>query len=45
MSSLADTGSIRRAAQGYPNRLFEPALAALADVDDALGNYVRGMFL
>jgi predicted PurR-regulated permease PerM len=28
-----------------PNRLFEPALAVLDDVDRALGNYVRGIFL
>jgi predicted PurR-regulated permease PerM len=28
-----------------PNRLFEPALAVLADVDEAVGDYVRGMFL
>jgi predicted PurR-regulated permease PerM len=43
---LADTGSIKRSLlRVVPNRLFEPALAVLADVDDALGNYVRGMFL
>jgi len=28
-----------------PNRLFEPALAVLDDIDRALGNYVRGIFL
>ena len=43
---LADTGSIKRGLlRAVPNRLFEPALAVLADVDEALGNYVRGMFL
>jgi predicted PurR-regulated permease PerM len=43
---LADTGGIKRGLlRVVPNRLFEPALAVLADVDDALGNYVRGMFL
>jgi predicted PurR-regulated permease PerM len=28
-----------------PNRLFEPALTVLADLDRALGDYVRGIFL
>jgi predicted PurR-regulated permease PerM len=43
---LADTGSIKRGLlRAVPNRLFEPALAVLADVDEALGNYVRGIFL
>lgn len=43
---LADTGSIKRGLlRAVPNRLFEPTLAVLADVDEALGNYVRGMFL
>ena len=43
---LADTGTIKRGLlRAVPNRLFEPALAMLADVDEALGNYVRGMFL
>ena len=43
---LADTGTIKRGLlRAVPNRLFEPALAVLADVDEALGNYVRGMFL
>ena len=43
---LWDTGSIKRGVlSAVPNRLFEPALAVLADVDQALGNYVRGMFL
>ena len=32
-------------AQRVPNRLFEPALAVLADVDETLGGYVRGIFL
>jgi predicted PurR-regulated permease PerM len=43
---LADTGRIKRGLlRAVPNRLFEPVLAVLADVDEALGNYVRGMFL
>jgi predicted PurR-regulated permease PerM len=43
---LWDTGNIKRGVlRAVPNRLFEPALAVLADVDDALGNYVRGIFL
>ena len=43
---LADTGSLKRGLlAAVPNRLFEPALAVLADVDEALGNYVRGIFL
>jgi predicted PurR-regulated permease PerM len=43
---LWDTGGIKRAlVSAVPNRLFEPALAVLADVDQALGNYVRGIFL
>jgi len=28
-----------------PNRLFEPALTVLADLDRALGAYLRGIFL
>jgi predicted PurR-regulated permease PerM len=41
-----DTGSLKRGLlRAVPNRLFEPALAVLADVDQALGNYVRGVFL
>jgi predicted PurR-regulated permease PerM len=43
---LWDTGNIKRGLlRGVPNRLFEPTLAVLSDVDEALGNYVRGIFL
>jgi len=43
---LWDTGTIKRGLlTAVPNRLFEPALAVMADVDEALGNYVRGLFL
>jgi predicted PurR-regulated permease PerM len=43
---LLDTGRIKRGVlSAVPNRLFEPMLAVLADVDEALGNYVRGIFL
>jgi predicted PurR-regulated permease PerM len=43
---LWDTGDIKRGLlRAVPNRLFEPALAVLADVDEAVGNYVRGIFL
>ena len=43
---LWDTGTIKRSLlRAVPNRLFEPALAVLEDVDEALGNYVRGIFL
>jgi len=43
---LVDTGNIKRGLlSAVPNRLFEPALAVLADVDQALGDYVRGIFL
>jgi predicted PurR-regulated permease PerM len=43
---LWDTGSIKRGLlSAVPNRLFEPALAVMADVDQALGAYVRGIFL
>jgi predicted PurR-regulated permease PerM len=43
---LWDTGDIKRGLLGaVPNRLFEPALAVLADVDQAVGDYVRGIFL
>jgi predicted PurR-regulated permease PerM len=43
---LGDTGDIKRGLlHAVPNRLFEPALAVLADVDQALGAYVRGIFL
>jgi predicted PurR-regulated permease PerM len=43
---LRDTGDIKRGLlSAMPNRLFEPALAVLADVDETLGGYVRGIFL
>ena len=43
---LRDTGEIKRGLlRAVPNRLFEPALNVLADLRDALGDYVRGMFL
>ena len=43
---LSDTGSLKRGLlSAVPNRLFEPVLAVLADLDEALGNYVRGIFL
>jgi predicted PurR-regulated permease PerM len=43
---LRDTGEIKRGLlRAVPNRLFEPALTVLADLDRALGNYVRGIFL
>ena len=43
---LCDSGGLRRGLlRALPNRLFEPALAVLHDVDEALGNYLRGLFL
>jgi predicted PurR-regulated permease PerM len=43
---LRDTGEIKRGLlRAVPNRLFEPALTVLADLDRALGNYLRGLFL
>jgi len=43
---LRDTGQIKRAfLRTVPNRLFEPTLAVIADLDHALGGYVRGMVL
>lgn len=43
---LRDTGEIKRGLLAMvPNRLFEPALTVLADLDDALGGYVRGIAL
>jgi len=43
---LRDTGEIKRGLLSVvPNRLFEPALTVLADLDRALGNYLRGIFL
>ena len=43
---LRDTGEIKQGLlRAVPNRLFEPALTVLADLDRALGAYVRGLFL
>jgi len=43
---LRDTGEIKQGLlRAVPNRLFEPALTLLADLDRALGDYVRGIFL
>lgn len=43
---LRDTGEIKRGFLSVvPNRLFEPVLAILDDLDRALGGYVRGIFL
>ena len=43
---LRDDGEIKRGfLRLIPNRLFEPALAVLNDLDRALGGYVRGLFL
>jgi predicted PurR-regulated permease PerM len=43
---LRDTGEIKRGLLSVvPNRLFEPALTVLADLDRALGDYLRGIFL
>ena len=43
---LRDTGEIKRGLlRVVPNRLFEPALTVLADLDRALGDYVRGIVL
>ena len=43
---LRDTGEIKRGLlRAIPNRLFEPALNVLEDLDRALGDYVRGLFL
>src|SRR5262249_61389567 len=43
---LLDTGQIKRGLLSLvPNRLFEPTLAVLADLDDALGGYLRGLLL
>src|SRR5262249_32212887 len=43
---LKDTGEIKR---GFfrlvPHRAFQPALAVLADLDRALGGWLRGVFL
>jgi predicted PurR-regulated permease PerM len=43
---LRDTGEIKRGLLSVvPNRLFEPALTVLAELDRALGDYMRGIFL
>ena len=43
---LRDTGEIKQGLlRAVPNRLFEPALTVLADLDRALGDYLRGLFL
>jgi predicted PurR-regulated permease PerM len=43
---LRDTGQIKRGLLSVvPNRLFEPALTVLEDLDRALGGYMRGIFL
>ncbi len=43
---LGDTGEIKRGLlSAVPNRLFEPALRVLEDLDRALGGYMRGIFL
>jgi hypothetical protein len=43
---LRDTGEIKRGLLTMvPNRLFEPVLTVLEDLDRALGGYVRGIVL
>jgi len=43
---LRDTGEIKRGLlKLIPNRLFEPALGILADLDRAVGDYLRGVSL
>src|SRR5262249_6606031 len=43
---LSDTGEMKRGLLSMvPNRLFEPALTVLSDLDQALGNWLRGLFL
>lgn len=43
---IRDTGELKRGLLGaVSNRLFEPALTVMADLDRAVGNYVRGLFL
>lgn len=43
---IRDTGELKRGLlAAVSNRLFEPALTVMADLDRALGNYVRGIFL
>jgi len=42
---LGDTGEIKRGLlSAVPNRLFEPALRVLEDLDRAVGSYLRGIF-
>ena len=41
---LRDTGEIKRGLlHAVPNRLFEPALRVLGDLDRAVGSYLRGI--
>jgi predicted PurR-regulated permease PerM len=43
---LRDNGEIKRGLLSLvPNRLFEPVLNIMADLDAALGNWARGLFL
>lgn len=43
---LSDRGQIKRGLLSLvPNRLFEPALTVLDDLDHALGDWLRGLFL
>jgi hypothetical protein len=43
---LRDTGDLKRGLLGMvSNQLFEPALTVMADLDRAVGGYVRGIFL
>ena len=43
---IRDTGEIKRGLLSLvPNRLFEPALTLMDDLDNALGDWVRGLFL
>ena len=43
---IRDTGEIKRGLLSVvPNRLFEPALTLMDDLDNALGDWARGLFL
>lgn len=43
---LVDQGEIKQAVVGMiPNRYFEPALNVLADMDETVGSYLRGVLL
>jgi len=43
---LSDAGEIKSGLlSAVPNRLFEPAVRVLEDLDRALGSYLRGLFL